>query len=310
MALGQLTHLPEEMAFSPFHPLLARFSRLKAGSWEGLFQAESLLLRYSWLGLLALIGLVWLPLEEVDYVSTAVRLTTLVYPCFFIWSLTRLAGVELMQMILEGQWTADLLATSLDNRELTVGFSSPIWLTVRQYFLITLFSLTLYGLETHVVVYDEATQSWFFGDLARDTIFDYGLFYTGAAWIVFLYMARLYTEVRLRNGLLKGLSTLALLLGGVMLAAVFVLLFTLYSDHMTETRVLAGLGVTVAALIGGAAGLHWRLARSFRRCLVGQLDIDVLIFDAIDPHASAWEPATEAGERIGVANPTLGLRDV
>jgi hypothetical protein len=292
MALGQLTYLPEEMAANPFHPLLARFSRLKAGSWERLFQVESLLVRFSWAGLLVLIVLVWLPLEEVDYVSTVVRLATLLYPCFFIWSLTRLSGVELMQLVLEGQWTADLLATPLGNRELTVGFASPIWLTVRQYFLITLFSLTLYGLETQVVVYDETSGHWLVDNLVRNTLFNYGVFFSSAGWIVFLYVARLFVEVRLRNGLLKGLVTLALLLGGVALLAVFLLLFTVYIDWMTDTRVLVALMGIAVGLLVGAAWLHWRLARRFRRYLMGQLDIDVLIFDAVDPQASAWEKLT------------------
>src|SRR5262245_197056 len=138
MALGQLTHLPHEIAENPFYRLLVRFSRYKAGSFERLFQIESLLLRYALLGLIVLIALVWPPLEEVDYISTLVRFCTLVYPLFFIWSLTRLAGVELMQLVLEGQWTADLLATPMRNRELTIGFATPLWLTVRQYSLITL----------------------------------------------------------------------------------------------------------------------------------------------------------------------------
>ena len=182
MALGQLTHLPEEMAANPFHPLLARFSRLKAGSFELLFQIESWLVRYSWLGLVVLAALVWMPLEEIDVVSTCVRLATLLYPCLFIWSLTRLSGVELMQLMLEGQWTADLLATPLDNRALTVGFASPIWITIRQYFLISLFSLVLYGLESYVIVYQESTGRWLGIDvLARLMLFNIGKFLKGNA---------------------------------------------------------------------------------------------------------------------------------
>jgi hypothetical protein len=301
MPLGQLTHLPDEMAANPFHPLLARFSRLKAGSWEPLFQAEAWLVRWSWLTLLALMGLVAARLEEVDVVSTVVRLATLVYPCFFIWSLTRLAGVELMQLVLEGQWTADLLATPLTDRELTVGFASPIWLTVRQYFLITFFSLTLYGLETGIFVHDTTTGEWLLDDLVRHTLFQYGMFFSGAGWIVFLYMARLFGEVRLRNGLLKGLTTMLLLMGGVALLAVFMLLFTIYSYRMTDTRVLVGLLAIAAGLMLSAAWLYRLLARGFRRYLTGQLDIDVLIYDVVDPQASGWERMEGADGSDGAA---------
>jgi hypothetical protein len=289
MALGQLTHLPEELAANPFHPLLARFSRLKAGSWERMFQIEAVMVRWSWLALLALLVLVYLPLEEIDAVSTLVRLATLAYPCFFIWSLTRLSGAELMQLVLEGQWTADLLATPMTERELTVGLASPIWITVRQYFLITFFSLVLYGLETGVFVYDRTADEYLIDDLVRNTVFHCEVFFCGAAWILFLYTARLFGEVRLRNGLLKGLVTLALLMGGVALLAVFLLLFTIYSYRMTDNRVLWGLGTIAVGLTIGAAWMHWKLSRNFRRYLSGQLDIDVLIYDVVDPQASGWQ---------------------
>jgi hypothetical protein len=294
MALGQLTHLPEEIAANPFSPLLVRFSRLKAGSWERLFLIEAVLVRWSWLALLLLLGLVYLPLEEVDYVSTLVRLATLIYPCFFIWSLTRLSGVELMQLVLEGQWTADLLATPMSERELTVGLASPIWITVRQYFLITFFSLVLYGLETGVFVQDPSTGEWLVDELIRNTIFHCEIFFCGAAWILFLYTARLFSEVRLRNGLLKGLLTLALLMGGVVLLVVFGLLFTIYSYRMTDDRVLGGLAAIAAGLTIGAAWLHRLLSRNFRRYLAGQLDIDFLIYDVADPQASGWERPADA----------------
>jgi hypothetical protein len=291
MALGQLTHLPAEMAANPFHPLFARFSRLKAGSYEALFRVEALLVRYSWLGVAILAALVWMPLEQVDYVSTVVRLSTLIYPCFFIWSLTRLSGVELLQLMLEGQWTADLLATPMGDRELTVGLASPIWLTLRQYFLSSLLSIVLYGLETQPVVYDPIGHAWLVDALIRNTLFNIGLFFSTVAWIVFLYVARLWVEARLRNGLLKGLATMALLAGGALFMVVIVLLFTRYAGHRNDAVVIAGLCLVAVGLFGCAAATHRLLARNFRRYLAGQLEIDLLINDAGagDPSAGAWE---------------------
>jgi hypothetical protein len=114
-------------------------------------------------------------------------------------------------------------------------------------------------------------------------------------------MARLFGEVRLRNGLLKGLTTMLLLMGGVALLAVFMLLFTIYSYRMTDTRVLVGLLAIAAGLMLSAAWLYRLLARGFRRYLTGQLDIDVLIYDVVDPQASGWERMEGADGSDGAA---------
>lgn len=284
--MGQLTYLPQHLADNPFHPLLVKFSRVKMGSWESLFNAERYLLRYSWLGLLALFALVLPNLEEVDYLSTAIRLATLLYPCFFIWSLTRLAGVELMQLVLEGHWTGEVLATPVTNRDLLDGFVSPIWLTVRQYLLISFFSLVLYGLERNVilVVDDEIL----YGDCLRHTIFYIESFMIAVAWIIFIYLARLLAEVRLRNGLIKGLSTVALFGVGCALIFGYCLFFFRYSRHMTDTVILIAMGAIIVSLMALSIAIHACLARRFRQYLAGQLDIDLLIYDDTDPHATAW----------------------
>jgi len=293
MPLGQLTCLPPSLATNPFHRLIVKFSRYKTGSFEILFTIESYLLRFSWLGLLLLFALVLPPLEEVDYVSTLVRLSTLIYPCFFIWSLTRISGVELMQLVLEGHWTGELMASTLTNRDLTNGFITPPLVVVRQYVLISIFSLILYGLETHVIVIDEG--HWYVEDFVRTTLFNFDLFFSAIAWTLFVYLGRLYTEVRLRNGLIKGLATLALLLSGLTLIVGYNLLFWRYPERITHTSVLGLLALLTLALIGASAWLYGRLSRHFRPYLFGQLDLDPLIFDESDPHATAWCCLVETG---------------
>ncbi len=216
MALGQLQRLPPELASNPFYPLLVKFSRLKMGSLEWLFTVEGFLLRYAWIALFALFALALPPLEEVDLLSTLVRLTTLIYPCFCIWSLTRLSGVELMQCMIEGHWLADLLAVPIDNDDLIHGFATPLWIITRQYALMSIFSLVLYALETHVVVVEGQFFVW---ELARPLILYLGVFFSAVAWIVCIYMARLTIEARVRGGLLKGIATLCFLLTGMLVLA-------------------------------------------------------------------------------------------
>jgi hypothetical protein len=295
MPLGQLTHLPDQVAANPFHPLVVKFSRYKTGSFEILFTLETHLLKYSWIGLLALCALVLPPLEEVDVVSTLVRVLTILYPCFFIWSLTRLAGVELLQLMIEGRWTGELLASPLTDRDLTVGLITPLWVIVRQYLLISIFSLALYGLETTAIVVDPQ-DGLLLDNLIRSTAFYYCLFFSSVTWTVFVYLGRLFAEVRLRNGLLKGLATLFLLCGGCLILAGYCLLFFRYPLHMTDTPVLMALTFLIMGLIAGAAWMHRKLARNFRRYLRGQLDLDVLIYDRADPHVTAWEPLGEPGK--------------
>ncbi len=288
MPLGQLTHLPHRLALNPFWPLMVRFARLKGGSFETLFSMEKYLLRYSWLGLLLLFALVLPKFEEIDYLSTLVRLATLVYPCLFIWSLTRLAGVELMQLLLEARWTGEVLASPLNNRELSDGFAMPVWLIARQYFLISLFSLALYTLETNVIVYDVEDEVLLLGETIEYGLFYWGVFFSSIAWIIFLYIGRLWIEVRLRSGLLKGLSTLFLLLCGITLLAAYLSLVIRWPGQMTDPVVLVGLGSLTIGLTAAALGLHLLLRRNFRRYLQGQLDLDPLIYDQVDPRATAW----------------------
>ncbi|MEN6624645.1 MAG: hypothetical protein ABFD69_00300 [Candidatus Sumerlaeia bacterium] len=286
MPLGQLTSLPRPLAVNPFYPLMVRFARVKMGSAETLFTLENWLLRYSWAAFFILCVMVWLPLEEIDYVSTAVRLLTLLYPFFFIWSLTRLAGVELMQLLLEAHWTSEVLASPLTDRDLTNGFVMPVWVVVRQYCLMAFFSLILYTLEQHVFV--KIDDEWIVGDLARNAVFYEALFFSTIAWLVFLYISRLWIEVRLRSGLLKGLSTLALLIAGSVLFLGYLGLFFIWQKHVTSTPVLVGFAVLAAVLIAAALGLNMKLGRHFRSYLLGQLDIDPLVYDQIDPRATAW----------------------
>lgn len=286
-SMGQLTHLPESIAANPFHRPLVKFSRYKTGSYEAIFAAESFLLRYSWAGLLVLLGLVLPPLEEVDVVSTLVRLCTMVYPALFVWSLTRISGVELMQLVLEGRWTAELLAAPLSDRELMLGFVAPVWLVVRQYLLITVFSLVLSSLETNPIV--RIDDHLYLDDVYRSLAVNLSLFFSVVAWIIFIYLARLLLETRLRNGLLKGLFTLLLFGGGVGLMAAYSLLFFRYPALLASYRVLATIDLLSAGLLGGAVAFHGVMRRNFRRFLGGQLDLDPLIFDAVDPHASEWE---------------------
>ena len=54
--------------------------------------------------------------------------------------------------MLEGRWTAELLSSPLANRHFTDGFITPLWMVVRQYLLISIFSLLLYTLERHVLI--------------------------------------------------------------------------------------------------------------------------------------------------------------
>ncbi|HOR27231.1 MAG TPA: hypothetical protein PLG73_04315 [Candidatus Sumerlaeota bacterium] len=285
MPLGQLSHLPPDLASNPFHPFLTRFARFKTGSFEVLFAVEAFLLRYSWFALLVLFALVLPPLEEVDLLSTLILFLTLVYPCFFIWSLTRLSGVELMQCVLEGHWTAELLATPIDNRDLTLGFLTPIWLIVRQYGLISVFSLFLYTLETQPVIIDGELYA---ADMAPPMILSYGLFFSAAAWIVFIYVARMFAEVRLRSGLLKGLWTLMLLLGGLALFALYAAMLLLFPAETQSAPFLTFLMLLTAALAALSTWFYRKLVRLFREYLAGQLDIDLVIFDDIDPRATGW----------------------
>ena len=291
--LGQLRHLPRGLSESPCYPLMVRFARFKVGSFELLFTIERHLLRWSWVALLAMFALVLPTFEEVDGLSTLVRLSTLIYPCLFLWSLTRLAGVELLQLALEARWTGELLASPLSDRDLAEGFIAPIWIVVRQYFLISLFSLVLYGLETGVYVVDDGRLLGI-DEMVRKTLFTIVLFFNTIAWIIFLYVSRLWIEIRLRNGLLKGLATLALLLAGAGIFTAYLLLMMRWPWRMTDTLTLVLFGVFTAALAGAAVALHLVLRRRFRRYLCGQVDLDPLIQDQIDPRASAWsevEPA-------------------
>ncbi|MCE5228351.1 hypothetical protein LLG95_01980 [bacterium] len=291
MPLGQHTCLPKPLAVNPFYPLMVRFARSKAGSFERLFTIEEWLLRYSWLGLLILCVLVLLPLEEVDYVSTAVRMLTLVYPFFFIWSLTRISGVELMQLLLEAHWTAEVLASPVTDRDLKNGFVLPAWIVVRQYFLLAFFSLVLYALEQHVIVYDAADKTWLYEDSLRHALFYEALFFSTIAWLALLYVSRLWIEVRLRSGLLKGLSTLALLLIGSVLFIAYSLMFFKWSGSLTSTTTLVVLTGLIVLFSAAAVWFNVKLARDFRACLLGQLDIDPLVYDQIDPRATAWSHA-------------------
>ena len=288
MPLGQLNHLPPSVASNPFYQLQTKFSRLKAGSFETLFTLESWLVRYAWLGLMVLFALVLPPFEEVDYLSTLIRMLTLVYPFFLIWSITRLAGVELMQLIIEGRWTGELLAAPVGSRDYAAGLVQPVWLVIRQYGLMTIFSLTLYALETQVVARDTAGEL-LYGDLVRVALFNLGLIFSTVAWILFLYIHRLWAEVRLRSGLIKGLFTLFMLLGGGAVFAGYLALFLRYPNHLTDTSVLLLLGGLTAVLSLISAISYRRLATHFRRYLAGQLDVDPLIFDIEDPQASGWE---------------------
>lgn len=286
--LGQLAHLPDEVAGNPFHRLILQFSRAKAGSFEELFTAEAWLLRYAWLGLIVLCALVAPPLEDYPLAGTLVRLLTLVYPAFFIWSLTRLAGVELMQLMLEGQWTPELLATPLSSRSFMDGFVAPVWIVLRQYLLISVFSLALNTLETHVVAFGPNNELYL-GDMVRSGVLGQIVFFSAIGWIVFLYLGRLLTEVRLRSGLLKGLITLFLMSGGLIFLAFYGVIFYRYPNQMLDTPVLAGLAALTAALFAGAAWFNRLLKANFRRYFEGHLDLDPLIFDDTDPRATAWE---------------------
>ena len=294
LSLGQLTHLPESIAANPFHRLIVKFSRYKSGSFEVLFTIEAVILRYAWVGLLVLLGLVIPPLEEVDYLSTAVRLSTLIYPAFFVWSLSRVSGVELIQLMLEGRWTAEILASPMDDGDFKRGFITPVLMVVRQYLLISVFSLALYELEAHIIVRIDDTL--YLEDLWRGLASDFSVFANVVAWIVFLYLARLLLEMRLRNGLIKGLFTLMLILGGAGLFVAYAVLIFFQTEHLADPAVLAAIGALTALMIAGAAGCHMLLRRNFRRYLSGQLDIDPLIFDRTDPHASAWEKVAEPKE--------------
>lgn len=300
LPLGQLTHLPEQFARNPFHPLLVKFSRSKIGSSEILFTAEAILLRYSWAWLLLMFALVLPPLEEYSGAATLVRLSTLIYPCFFIWSLTRLSGVELLQLVLEGRWTAEVLAAPLSDSELAAGFVTPVWVVIRQYLLITIFSLALYGLETRVIVFDEG--SVILEDYLRWTFFNYCLIFNAAAWIVFVYIARVYAEIRLRNSLLKGLATLSMLLGGAVILGGYLLLFLRWKEAMTANGTLAILALLTAGLLIASGIGQIKLQRHFRGYLVSQLDIDPIIFDELDPRASAWQHTAVSGVgRLGAS---------
>lgn len=287
MPLGQLTSLPPRLAENPFYQLQVQFARYKMGSFELLFEIESFLIRYSWLALLLLFALVLPPLEEVDVISTIVRLSTLIYPFFFIWSITRLSGVELMQLVLEGQWTTEVLASSAESPDLATGFIDPLWMVVRQYWLITTFSLILYSIESHVFVRDEFGRL-ILDDLVADTLFYLVMYFNVIAWIVFVYLARLYTEVRLRNGLIKGLATLIILLGGLLIFAGYCLLFLRFGYLANDPPMIAFIFVLSMALVALSYGLNQKMARNFRNYLLGQMDIDVMIYDDVDPQASAW----------------------
>lgn len=291
LPMGQLTSLPSSLAKNPFHRLIVKFSRSKTGSFEALFTIEPFLLRYSWLSLFLLFALVLPPLEEIDFLSSFIRALTLVYPAFFIWSLTRISGVELMQLILEGHWTAEILASPINDRDLTEGFISPLWIVIRQYLLISVFSLVLNNLETQVVVVE--ANRIYMEDLIRSTLLSLALFSNVVAWIVFIYLGRLLAEVRLRNGLLKGLASLALLSGGGVLLAAYLVLIFRYPTHLTSTPMLAAMAALTVVLLVASWRFYSLLARNFRKYLFNQLDIDPLIYDASDPHVSAWEVITE-----------------
>lgn len=287
LSMGQLTHLPENLAANPFHRLLVKFSRYKTGSFEFLFSMEAFLLRYSWLGLMILLGLVIPPLEEVDYLSTAIRVLTLFYPAMFMWSLTRISGVEMIQLMIEGRWTDEILASPLESHDLMHGFVTPIWIVVRQYGLISFFSLVLYELEVHVIV--RINGRLYLEDLFQSGIVDFSLFFSAVTWIIFIYLARLLIEVRLRNGLIKGLFTVTLITIGVVLFILYSILLFMYPAMLLDWRVLLSVNAMSALFLAVAVYSHLRLRRYFRRYLCGQLDIDFLIFDRNDPHASAWQ---------------------
>lgn len=280
--LGQLTYLPKPLAANPFYPLMVRFARIKMGSIELLFTIESRLVRYSWLSLLILFALVLPRFEEVDYLSTAIRMLTLVYPFFFIWSLTRLGGIELMQLVLEAHWTSEVLASPVTNRDLSNGFVLPLWLVVRQYFLMTFFSLILYAFEAVVFL------PGLYEDLVRYAIFLEVMFFSTIAWLVFLYIGRLWIEVRLRSGLLKGLSVLGLLLIGSAMFLSYLGLFILWPNRLTATPTLIALGAVTLFFSLASIWFNVKLNRHFRAYLLGQLDIDPLVYDQIDPRATAW----------------------
>jgi hypothetical protein len=296
MALGQLTHLPASVADNPFHPFFMQFSRYKAASFELLFTLEAIFLRYSWIGLIVLCALVFSPLEETPLVAQAVRFLTILYPCFFIWSLTRLAGVELLQLVLDGHWTPELLATPMSNRIYAHGFILPVGLVVRQYLLISLFSLFLYGFEAngHLIVYDAEGDKWYYEQFIRLTLFNFGLFFGSVAWTILVYLGRMYAEIRLRNGLLKGLATVMLFSLGALLFVLYCALFFRYPALTTTTPVLAMLGLMTGAFVVGSLVLYTRLRRYFRHYLTGQLDLDVLVYDQLDPHTSAWQEVPRA----------------
>ncbi|MCL5270379.1 MAG: hypothetical protein M1457_07495 [bacterium] len=285
---AQTPPLRDDPAENPFHGLIDKFSRYKTGSFELLFTIEAVLLRYSGLALLLMFAMVLPRFEEVDYLSTFVRLSTMVYPCFFVWSLTRISGVELMQLVLEGHWTGEVLASTLSNRALKQGFVTPLWTTVRHYALISVFSLALYGMEAHVIIREEGLFRLSIEQIARYTLFYYALFFSVIAWIIFVYMGRLYGEVRLRNGLLKGLATLGLLLGGLALFIGYCVLFYAYGDWITRGRVIAGLAGLTVVFLAAAGWYDWKLTRNFRRYLGGQLGIDLLIHDELDPYGTTW----------------------
>lgn len=288
LSLGHYQHLPEFLAKNPFHSLVVRFSRFKNFSWEFLFHVEAVLMRYSGISLLVMFALVLPRFEEINTIGPTIRHLMLVYPIFFIWSLTRISGVELMQVILEGRWTAEIVSTPITNLELKEGFVSPVWLVMRQYMLISIFSLALYTLETnsHLLIPDDDQLKYM---VIAMGIFNEAIFFNAIAWILFIYMARLYTEVRFRNGLIKGLITLALMLGGILLVAGYGLLFYRYGHRLTDWRVLGIMCGLTGVLTAGAFYFHVKLARHFRGYLLTQLDIDLLVFDRRDPRTSAWE---------------------
>lgn len=285
-SLGQLTSLPSYLDDNPFYRLLVKFSRYKTGSFEWLFTAERYMVRYAWAALILMCILTLPHLEEVDVVADIVRLSTLVYPCLFIWSLTRLSGVELIQLVLEGHWTSEVLASPVTNRDLTHGFITPILLILRQYVLISVFSLAFYCVESSVVV--KSGDQWILDDLWRTLWVSFAVFFNTIAWIVFVYMARLFAEVRLRNGLLKGLASMALLLGGLALLVFYIVLFVRYPHQITHSFVVGCILSMIGFLVACSAWICWKVTRHFRRYLRGQLGIDLLIYDDIEPYATAW----------------------
>ena len=286
VSLGQLTTLPQYLEINPFYRLIVKFSRYKYGSFESFFIIERFLVRHARLNILLLFALVLPPLEEIYLVGTVVRLSTLVYPLFFIWSLTRISGVELMQLVLEGHWLSQLLSTPLTNRDYYNGFIAPIRVIIRQYLLITIFSLALYGLETHVIVIDEGHV--YYEDLLRHVLFYYALFFNVIAWIIFVYLFRMFTEVRLRNGLLKGLMTLLLMAGGGVLFIGYCVLFFRHHDLIDDLKVIVGITGLSGMFALGCLVIYFKFARLFRHYLRGQLDIDLLIYDDIDPNGTRW----------------------